>query len=109
MSSREIKPSEIGALSALGDFTERSSDRILGLDGVAVIVNRDNPLETINLDDLASIFSGHYRLWSQIKSAGSGQISVAARDDKSGTWETFRDLVLEPRGMKLGVSERFRR
>ena len=107
MSSREIKPSEISALSRFGDFSGRSSDRIIGLDGVAVIVNRDNPLTAINLDELARIFSGANRNWSEMSGAGSGEILVAARDDKSGTWETFRDLVLEPRGMRLGASTRF--
>jgi len=96
MSSREIKPKEQADLASFGDFSEQSSDRTLGLDGVAVIVNNQNPLQEIALDDLARIYAGDIRRWENLKNAGTGNILVLSRDDKSGTWETFRDLVLEP-------------
>src|SRR5262249_47029967 len=108
MSSRDIKPAEVAKLSpSLGDLSQPSSDRVVGLDGVAVIVNRDNPLQRIDLDDLARIFSGGYRDRSAVPGARSGAIFVAARDEKSGTWETFRDRVLQPHDAELQASRRF--
>lgn len=110
MSSRDIKPDELAQFRNLGigDLSQRANDRVLGLSGIAVIVGNDVNLESVDLDQLARIFAGRINEWRDIPGAGSGQIQVGARDDSSGTWEVFRDLVLKPRGMDLEKgAERF--
>jgi phosphate transport system substrate-binding protein len=93
ISSRKIRPKEISELSSLGNLSSPASEHILGLDGIAVIVNSSNPVQTLTLDQLAKIFSGTVVDWSQVSSQ-HGAINVYARDDKSGIYDTFKTLVL---------------
>jgi phosphate transport system substrate-binding protein len=100
MSSRPIKPEEVNALIALGDLTGPESEHILALDGVAVIVHPDNPLHTLTIHQLAEIFAGEISDWSTLGSE-PGRIQIYARDDKSGTYDTFNTLVLKREGRSL--------
>jgi phosphate transport system substrate-binding protein len=93
MASRKIKDDEKNKLKSLGDMTSTASENVLALDGIAIIVNRENPISTLSKEQLAQIFSGEITDWSQVLSP-RGKIKVYARDDKSGTFSTFKDLVL---------------
>ncbi len=46
MSSRRIKTIEIEQLKTFGDMTAITNEHIIALDGIAVIVNKSNPLHT---------------------------------------------------------------
>jgi len=93
MASRRIKTEEVAQLANLGDMTSPSCEHILGLDGIAVIVSRKNPLRALAKDQIAQIFNGTIRNWLQV-GGSDGAINLYARDDKSGTYDTFRTLVL---------------
>lgn len=95
MSSRRIKPEEAEALSFLGDMMSFACEYVLGLDGIAVIVNEANPITKLSIKQIADIFSGKITDWAQIDKSFAGPISVYARDDKSGTYDTFKHLVLD--------------
>jgi len=101
MASRKIKPEEKTSLASLGDLTSRASENVLGLDGLAIIVNQSNPLEALPTDKIRDIFTGHITDWSQV-SGSPGPIQIYARDDKSGTFDTFKELVLH--GVDLASS-----
>jgi phosphate transport system substrate-binding protein len=103
MASRRIKPAEITSLAKLGDLTSISGEHVLALDGIAVIVNPANPLPSIRKDQLRDIFNGTITDWSKLGGA-PGAIHVYARDDKSGTFDTFKSLVLN--GTKLAPGAR---
>jgi phosphate transport system substrate-binding protein len=103
--SRPINDSEVRQLQALGDLRAASAEQVIGLDGVAVIVHPDNPLPRLNTQQLAQIFSGQIQRWEQLGIAG-GAIHLYARDDRSGTFETFKALVLEPQHNELSVKAR---
>lgn len=92
--SRKIQPEEIASLSAFGDMTSPASEHVLGLDGIAVIVNSSNPIRSLSKEQIRSIFAGEVTDWSQIGGDSAGSIKVLARDAKSGTWDTFKSLVL---------------
>ncbi|MCP3752867.1 substrate-binding domain-containing protein [Pseudomonas sp. SBB6] len=94
-SSRPIKPVELSELQALGDLNSAAAEQVIALDGVAVIVHPDNPLPQLTTVQLAEVFSGQIRNWEQL-GIGSGPINLYARDDRSGTFETFKALVLDP-------------
>jgi phosphate transport system substrate-binding protein len=93
MSSRKIKAEEVAQLASLGDMTSPACEHILGLDGIAVIVNRKNPVRTLAKDQIAQIFEGVIGNWQQV-GGSDGAIHLYARDDKSGTYDTFRTLLL---------------
>lgn len=92
--SRKINPEEASSLASLGDMVSPGSEHVLGLDGIAVIVNAGNPVRSLSKEQIARIFSGAISDWSQLDGGQSGPINVYARDEKSGTWDTFKTLVL---------------
>src|SRR5215470_3670119 len=93
LSSRKINTDEIRNLVSFGDMTSPASEHILGLDGIAVIVNRDNPIESLTKEQVAKLFSGEITSWEQLQSS-RGPVKIYARDDKSGTFDSFKALVL---------------
>lgn len=70
LSSRKIKPDEVQNLKKFGDMTSLASEHILALDGIAVIVNRKNPVDALTKQQIAEIFSGEITNWSQLLSPG---------------------------------------
>ncbi|GAB4299715.1 MAG: phosphate ABC transporter substrate-binding/OmpA family protein [Thiohalomonadaceae bacterium] len=93
MASRAIKAAEVTRLAALGPLDRHDAEFVVGLDGVAVIVHPENPVAALDIDTLRDIFSGRVRDWAEI-GGRPGPITVYARDDKSGTYDTFKSLVL---------------
>lgn len=86
MSSRPITEAE---RQRLGDVREI----VIALDGLAVIVHPSNGLAQIELRELRRVFAGEISDWSQL-GGRAGRIALHARDDRSGTYDTFRSLVL---------------
>ncbi len=104
MASRAVKGDEAASLSKLGDMRGQASEHVLGLDGVAVIVPQSNAVPKLSRADLARIFSGSAANWSAFGGPNL-QVHLYARDDKSGTYDTFKSLVL--RDQALGPAKRF--
>lgn len=92
--SRKIKNEEVELLKHLGNMESFNSEYVIGLDGLAIIVNRNNPVVSLTIQQLKDIFSGKIVDWSEITEKHSGKINVYSRDDKSGTYDTFKELVL---------------
>jgi phosphate transport system substrate-binding protein len=91
--SRKIKDKEVEELGFLGDMTSISNEHVIGLDGIAVLVNKSNPVKQLSTENLQAIFSGKIADWHDINSP-AGHIDVYSRDDKSGTYDTFNSIVL---------------
>lgn len=101
MSSRRVKPSEVESLRpALGDLSKVGNEHIIGLDGLAVIVNQNNPISKLSTDALANVFAGKINNWAQLGGPDL-PIKLFARDVKSGTWDTFKNLVLKKFDLSL--------
>lgn len=101
MASRRIKPEEVTQLTGLdGDMSSPSSEHVLGLDGVAVVVNSANPLQSLTIEQVGKLFSGEITDWSAL-GGPAVPVTIHARDDKSGTFDTFKALVLDPLSLKL--------
>jgi phosphate transport system substrate-binding protein len=102
LSSRRISSEEMQKLGSLGDLTAPGSEHILALDGIAIIVNRDNPIDALTREQIGKIFAGEINNWSLVDGP-EGAIKVYARDDKSGTFDSFRSLVLGGRKLVASV------
>lgn len=107
MASRPIKKKEKSALSFMGNMDTFFSEHTLGLDGLAVIVHPDNPLTSLPMAKLRDIFSGKITDWADLTPQLSGPIQVYARDDKSGTYDTFKSLVLGKKSPLTGSAKRY--
>lgn len=102
MSSRRIRDEEARALqTAAGvDMREPGSEHVIALDGLAIIVAPENPLPAITIETAARIFAGDIRDWNEL-GLTPGAIRVHARDEGSGTWDTFKAMVLTPVGLDI--------
>ncbi|PWE45623.1 hypothetical protein C9I50_02600 [Pseudomonas prosekii] len=106
-SSRPIKDSELAQLKSLGDLKSLGAEQVIAIDGLAIILHPQNPLNQLNTEQLARIFSGEAQTWEDIGGVG-GKIHLYARDDQSGTYDTFKEIVLSGRGKTLSnTAQRF--
>jgi phosphate transport system substrate-binding protein len=96
--SREMEPKELERLKA-----KRGVDavkHVVGFDALAVYVHKDNPLDSISLEELAEIYGkgGKTDRWSQLgiesPALGKGEIARVGRQNSSGTYAYFREAVL---------------
>lgn len=104
-SSRPIKPEERQQLRHLGDLQSAAAEHTIAIDGLAIIVHPDNPLSALDLQQLAGLFSGQIRDWAEL-GGRPGPVRLYARDAQSGTFETFKELVLAAHGRPLDEQAR---
>jgi phosphate transport system substrate-binding protein len=103
MASRPVNKDEIQKLQAtsFGLPTAPGQENVLALDGLVILVHKNNPISRLSLDQIGSIFSGAVTDWRQV-GGNPGPIHIYARDSKSGTADTFNGIVLK--GKKLAAS-----
>lgn len=65
----------------------------VAFDGLAVIVNPQNPVSALTTEQIADIYTGKITNWKQV-GGDDAKIVVVSRDTNSGTYETFNELVL---------------
>ena len=82
-SSRKLKDEEAEKLDAT----------VVGLDGIALVVNPVNKLEDISLEDLAKVYSGEITNWKEL-GGDDKAIVVIGREDGSGTRDGFESIVM---------------
>ena len=90
-------------MAGLGDMFSPGCEIVLGLDGIAVFVNKSNPVNALTKQQIADIFSGKTTDWSQV-GGNPGPINLYAGDENSGTFDTFKSLVLENRPLSTKAS-----
>lgn len=76
-----------------------------GVQGIAVVVHPDNPVTTLSISQVADIFSGKIKTWSELKDGGDGDISVILPGTRPVLTSQFREMVMDPYDEKLLVSE----
>ncbi|WP_239985542.1 substrate-binding domain-containing protein [Marinobacter salexigens] len=95
-SSRPVKPAEVQKVTGRANLKDPRSENVIAIDGLAVLVHRSNPVNQLDTKTLGRIFSGEISNWSEVGGANL-PIHLYARDDRSGTWDTFKSLVLGKR------------
>lgn len=107
MASRPIKKSEASQLlENWGNMNSNANEHVIALDGIAVIVNAANPLTHLSIAKLQQIFSGQITDWHMLGGA-PGPIHVYARDDNSGTYDTFKSIILGKKNPLVPSAKRF--
>lgn len=100
-SSRKLKPSEDKRARELG---QDPVEHIVGFDGIAVYVHKDNPLRSITMQQLERLFGkgGELSNWTQLGvdfgSDQNNEVVLISRQNNSGTYEYFREAVLGKKG-----------
>jgi len=96
--SRKVEPEE--AQKAKGQGRE-PKEFLVGFDGLAVYVHKDNPMTQISLDELSEVYreGGKANKWSDLGAANipgskSDDIIRVSRQNNSGTYQYFRETVV---------------
>ncbi|MGC8120637.1 substrate-binding domain-containing protein [Marinobacter sp. VGCF2001] len=92
-SSRPVRSSEANQLNDIADLTALDSEHVIAIDGLAILVHPDNPIHSMSIDTLGRIFAGKINNWAELGGPDRA-IHLYARDNRSGTWDTFKSLVL---------------
>ncbi|MCL2324715.1 MAG: phosphate ABC transporter substrate-binding protein [Actinomycetia bacterium] len=71
-------------------------------DGIAVVVNPDNPVRDLKLDDLRDIFAGKITNWKEVGGADL-PITLVNRDESSGTRDAFTKIVMDKTEFNLNA------
>ncbi|MDE6109809.1 MAG: substrate-binding domain-containing protein, partial [Muribaculaceae bacterium] len=72
----------------------------IAVDAVALIVNKDNPIEMLTVGEVADILSGSSRMWNDLEPSELGEIAVIFDDKGSSLVSYMRDSLLN--GGELG-------
>ncbi|WP_462270972.1 substrate-binding domain-containing protein, partial [Desulfobacter sp.] len=107
MASRQIKDKEIDKLAFLGDMTSISSEHVIGLDGIAVIVNKVNKINKLTTSEIKEAFNGSITDWGLLGGNSGSLINVYSRDDNSGTYDTFKSIVLGKKKPLINTAKRY--
>jgi phosphate transport system substrate-binding protein len=88
--SRNLKDSERKAMDEKG---VKPVVHVVAFDALPVIVHPSNPVKGLTIDQVRDIYTGKITNWKEVGGADQ-RIVVISRDTNSGTYETFKDLVL---------------
>jgi len=90
MSSRNIKEKEIILAKQKGI---NPNEIKVALDGLAVVVNPNNPVSKLTMEQLAAIFTGKITNWKELGGKNE-KIVLLSREVNSGTHVYFKEHVL---------------
>ncbi|MBQ3089409.1 MAG: phosphate ABC transporter substrate-binding protein [Oscillospiraceae bacterium] len=83
LSSRSLKEEELAA---------GLTGTVLAYDGIAVVVNPENPVTDLDTETIAQIFTGQITDWSQV-GGQPGEIVLIGREAGSGTRDGFESIT----------------
>lgn len=93
MSSREVKDSERTFCKTKGVYLKEVA---VCTDMLVVIVNKNSPLSSLTKAQVAKIFTGQIKDWSEIGGT-PGPISIYTRNTSSGTYKDWQGLAMDGR------------
>lgn len=88
--SRQMKQKEVDAAQKNG---VNPVEIVIGIDGLSVIINAENPVSSLTLEQIGGIFRGQITNWKDVGGPDK-EISLYGRQANSGTYVFFQELVL---------------
>jgi phosphate transport system substrate-binding protein len=89
--SRLMKSKEVEQANGRGVDPKRV---VIAMDGLSVIVHKDNPVDRLTMDQIGKIFRGEVTNWREV-GGKDAPITLYGRQSNSGTFVFFRDAVLK--------------
>jgi len=89
--SRAMKSSEI--TQAIANGVNPVEWRV-AVDGIAIIVNSDNPIEVLTMEQLRGLYNGTYDNWNDV-GGDNAPVLLYGRNQASGTYAYFQEEVLK--------------
>jgi phosphate transport system substrate-binding protein len=97
--SRQLEPAELE--KATKQAGKAPIEHVVGYDGLAIYVHKDNPLDHISIEELSEIYKegGKISKWSElgvasVPGAKGDEIVRVSRQNNSGTYHYFREHVV---------------
>lgn len=90
-SSRPIKKDEVAQLEK--KFGYKGLEIRVAMDGLAIYVHKSNPVKQLTMEQVKNIFTGKVTNWKDVGGANK-PILLYSRENNSGTYEFFKDHVL---------------
>lgn len=90
-SSRELKEEEKNKLK---ESNVEYLEIPIAYDLLCIIVNENNPIESLTISELKDIYQRKIKNWREVKSFDK-EISLYGRNPASGTYEFFKEIVLK--------------
>lgn len=110
MSSRKINKQEAGEFLHFSTPDTQKENRpiehVVGMDGLAIIVNNINSIQSLTLQQVTQIFSGQITSWAELGGPDLN-ITIHSRDTSSGTWKIFQRSILSEDGALVRTAKRF--
>ncbi len=96
VSGRKMAPEEVQFFRErnFGDMSSPDNEHVAGLDGIAIIVNRQNPIESITTEQLRRIFLGQIQDWDAV-GGKPGKIKLIVCQPNAGSRDIFQNIVLQ--------------
>ena len=100
-SARPISPEEQAKAqkAGLGNLRAPGNEHVYALNAMTVLISPDNPAVSLSIDNVAKIYSGQIKDWSEL-GLPPGKINVYAMVQTSGYWGAFEEMVLKPRALQ---------
>ena len=86
---------DIGLSSRALKDDEKSSglvETVLALDGIAIVVNPENPISDLDVDTIAKIYTGEITNWKDV-GGNDAEIVLIGREAGSGTRDGFESIT----------------
>lgn len=99
MSSRPVKMDERLKIQEAG---RTLTEKIIAYDALAVIVNPSNKVDHLTREQIEAIYTGKIKNWKEVGGADAS-IVVYARETSSGTYEFFKEHLLNRRNYASSV------
>ena len=65
---------------------------VVAIDGIAIVVNKENPVSDLTVEQIAKLYTGEITNWSELGGEDAA-IAVLGREDGSGTRSAFEEIV----------------
>ncbi len=99
--SRFMEPDEFKHAVAKGIFPVA---HVVAMDGVCIVVHPSNPIKALTSAQVRDIYMGKIRNWKELGGPDMAIVPVT-RDNSSGTYETFHELVMKGADMAGHVEQ----
>ena len=82
LASRDLKPEEATDLNGT----------VVAIDGIAMIVNKENPVKDLTIEQIAALYKGEITNWSEVGGADAPVVLIG-REAASGTRDGFESIT----------------
>jgi phosphate transport system substrate-binding protein len=103
MSSRPINDADRRRYPAVWDLGDPTTEHVVALDGIAIIVNPHNRVSQLSMSQVRAIYEGEIRNWKEV-GGDDAAVELLGRDKNSGTFEVFTEKVMRKDTQDSGTS-----